>query len=157
MSGFIIRVSDRLLSPGFMQFVAQPLFMAWHQFMQTPLTAKMLGHLAANQANWKAIMSEVGVPKKTSRGLAVEDASDDDNDSYDSDVDYEFLDEEELEHAGEERMDVVDMAKDDEDVEEEPMDIKKYKYSDWLQASQPSTQKGGQRMKLQLLPTPQKP
>ena len=124
MSDFIICVSDRLLSPGFMQFVAQPLFMAWHQFMQTSLTAKMLPHLAANKANWKAIMSEVGVPKKTSRSLAVQDGRDHDNDSCDSEVDYEFLYEEELEHAGEERMDVVDTAKDDEDVEEEPMEIK---------------------------------
>lgn len=118
---------------GFMQFVAQPLFKAWHQFMQTPLTAKMLDHLASNQTSWQAIMSGVGVRKKSSKIIVGDDArenvdDDDDNDSCDSDVDYEFLEEEEgeedLEHVGEERMDVVDAAKEEQEVEEEPMDIK---------------------------------
>ncbi|RUS83196.1 hypothetical protein EGW08_009053, partial [Elysia chlorotica] len=116
------------IQKGFMQFVAQPLFMAWHQFMQTPLTAKMLAHLVTNQENWKAIMSGVNVRKRTISGVISGDAVDDDNDSCDSDVDYEFLEEEEeegeLEHVGEERMDVVDMARGDEDVEEEPMEVK---------------------------------
>ncbi|GFR82468.1 cAMP-specific 3',5'-cyclic phosphodiesterase [Elysia marginata] len=115
---------------GFMQFVAQPLFKAWHQFMQTPLTAKMLDHLTSNQASWQAIMSGVGVRKKTCRiydNTGTVDAGDDDNDSCDSDVDYEFLadenEEEELEHVGEERMDIMDMVKEGEEVEQ-PMEIK---------------------------------
>ncbi|CAL1534446.1 unnamed protein product, partial [Lymnaea stagnalis] len=50
---------------GFMQFVVNPLFKAWDRFNGTELSAKMLQHLAHNQAQWKAIMDKGGEGEET--------------------------------------------------------------------------------------------
>ncbi|GFO23046.1 CAMP-specific 3',5'-cyclic phosphodiesterase 7b, partial [Plakobranchus ocellatus] len=102
---------------GFMQFVARPLFRTWDQFMQTPLTGKMLSHLTANQASWKAIMDGLAT-NKTVRSLAGGDGAVRGDDSSDSEAGYEEFTEEEdleLEQVGEERMDVVESTKEDEE------------------------------------------
>lgn len=44
--------------PGFMTYVAEPLFIEWARFSDTCLSQTMLGHMGLNKASWGGLQQE---------------------------------------------------------------------------------------------------